>query len=125
MSEKNATRQLTIYTLVALGIGWGGMAFMSALPGWWKSYQYSTSAEYKQTASGSEGPADYMIYHKDFDGLRAMAAADPEILSIDKGMLPGMGRVIFASHSSPAINTLRMHPDTGFLADGAVPIICH
>lgn len=125
MSDETSMRQLALYSVGALVLGWGGMALYSALPGWWQAYQDSSLARYELMTDSSEGPVDYMIYHQNFDALEALAAEDPEILGVDRGLFSGVGRVVFASPASPAIDKLRLHPDTGFLVDSTVPIICH
>lgn len=125
MADSNSPRQLALYAGIALAVGWGGMAFISALPSWWQAYQNSSLARYELMTNSSEGPVDYMIYHQDFDALQTIAEQDPDILGVDKGLISGVGRVIFASPDSPAINRIRLHPGTGFLVDSTVPIICH
>ena len=125
MGDNGSMRHLALITVGALVIGWGGMAFVSALPSWWQAYQNSSLARYELMTDSAEGPVDYMIYHQDFDALEALAEEDPEILGVDRGMFSGVGRVVFASPASPAINRIRLLPDTGFLVDSTVPIICH
>lgn len=125
MSDSGSLRNLALITVGALAIGWGGMAFIAALPSWWQAYQNSSLARYELMTDSAEGPVDYMIYHHDFDALEALAQEDPEILGVDRGMFSGVGRVVFASPASPAISRIRLLPDTGFLVDSTVPIICH
>ncbi len=125
MSGDRPLRQLALTTGAALALGWCGMALISALPSWWQAYQDSSLARYEMMTGKDEGPIDYMIYHRNFDALETLAAADPQIISVDRGLFSGVGRVVFASPSSPAINTLRTHPGTGFMVDSTVPIFCH
>lgn len=125
MSDSNSLKQLALYTTAALALGWCGMALINALPGWWRAYQDSSLARYELMTDSNPGPVDYMIYHQDFDALEALAKTDPEILEVARGLFSGVGRVVFASAASPAIKRLRLDPNTGFMVDGTVPIICH
>ncbi|MGB0866680.1 MAG: hypothetical protein ACPGSC_09225, partial [Granulosicoccaceae bacterium] len=77
MSDSHSLRQLAIYTVAALVIGWGGMALISALPSWWQAYQDSSLARYELMTDSTEGPVDFMIYHQNFEALEALAAEDP------------------------------------------------
>jgi len=124
-SDNNSFKQLATYTAAALVLGWCGMAFINALPNWWNAYQNSSLARYELMTDSAAGPVDYMIYHQNFEALEAKVATDPEILEVNRGMLSGVGRVVFASAASPAINKLRLDPDTGFMVDSTIPIICH
>ncbi len=125
MKRYSPFRQLAIYTLAGLAFGWCAMALVSVLPSWWQAYLDSSLARYELMTESSAGPADYMIYHQDFDALELFATNNTEILSIDRGLFSRLGRVVFASAASPAINDVRLLPGTGFLVDSAIPIICH
>lgn len=101
------------------------MALWEALPKWWAAYKASPYATYTPDGNAANGPVDFMIFHRDFDALEARAKLDPNIVSVDRGLLPGLGRIVFASPASEPINALRLHPDTNFLVDSTVPILCH
>ena len=96
-----------------------------AAPTFFDAYLEASKTRFDIMTAEPEGETSYLINVDDFAVLEAIAAANPDIVALNAGNFTGFGRVTFSSAQSPAIDTLRHHPNTAFMLSATIPLICH